>query len=99
MVKHIVLWKLKGEAGGAAKAETMKKMKAGLEALKGKVPSLAHIEVGVNFEASAACDVALYCEFASKADLEAYQVHPEHVAVATFIRSVVGARTVADYEV
>jgi hypothetical protein len=99
MVKHIVIWKLKDEAEGATKAENLKKIKAGLEALKGKVPMLKHIEVGINFEQSAGCDVALYSEFATKADLEAYQVHPDHVAIASFIRSVVAARTVADYEV
>jgi hypothetical protein len=100
MIKHIVFWKLKDEAEGASKAENARKMKAKLEALAGRIPTLKHIEVGLNFEPSdAAADVVLYSEFTSKADLDAYQTHPEHVAAGAFVRSVVMERRVADYEI
>jgi len=98
-VKHIVLWKLKDEAEGAKKAENARRIKERLEALRGRIPGLRHLEVGVNFEPSAAAyDVALYSELDSRAALDAYQVHPEHKAVADFIGKVREARVVVDYE-
>lgn len=100
MIKHIVMWTLKDEALGAAKAENAKQMKQKLEALAGLIPVLKHIEVGVNvFAAAPACDVILYSEFATRADLDAYQVHPEHLKVVEFVKQVVASRGVVDYEI
>lgn len=95
MVKHIVMWTLKEEN----KEENAKKMKADLEALKDKIDFLKFIEVGINFNSTeTAYDIVLVTDFESKADLEAYQVHPEHKAVGVFVRSVVEKRAVVDYE-
>ncbi|SNR77879.1 Stress responsive A/B Barrel Domain [Humidesulfovibrio mexicanus] len=99
MIKHIVMWTLKDEAAGADRAANARKMKEMLEALRGVVPSLAALEVGVEvFAASPACDVILYSEFASRADLDAYQVHPEHQKVVAFVKQVAASRSVVDYE-
>ncbi len=95
MVKHIVMWTLKNEN----KDENAKKMKTDLEALKNKIDFLRFIQVGINFNSTdSAYDVVLVTEFDSRADLEAYQVHPEHKAVGVFVRSVVEKRAVVDYE-
>jgi hypothetical protein len=60
MIKHIVMWTLKDEAAGADRAANARKMKEMLEALRGVVPSLAALEVGVEvFAASPACDVPI----------------------------------------
>lgn len=100
MIKHIVMWTLKDEAAGAGKAENARKMKQSLEALSGLIPSLTKIEVGVDvFAAAPACDVILYSEFATRADLDAYQVHPEHQKVVTFVKEVAASRSVVDYEI
>ena len=99
MIKHIVAWKLKAtdEAGQARDAAEVKRR---LEALVGKVPTLKHLEVGLDFNRSAAAmDVVLYTEFSDRAGLEAYQKHPDHVAVVPFIQSVTADRKVMDYEV
>lgn len=99
-VKHIVFWKLKDGAGGRTKDENAREVKARLEALRGKIPGLRHIEVGIDFERSqAAWDVALTCELESRAALDAYQKHPLHEEVARFILAVRDARAVVDYEV
>lgn len=99
MVKHIVFWKLKDQAEGASREENAREVKARLEALRGKIPGLLRLEVGIDFNRSdAAYDVALYSELVDRAALEAYQRHPEHVAVADFVGKVRSARAVVDYD-
>lgn len=99
MIKHIVLWKLKPFAEGANREQNAARMKRDLEALKSKIPQIRHIEVGANIIPSdAACDVALYSEFANEQDLNAYQKHPEHLRVAGFVNKVRESRVVVDYK-
>jgi hypothetical protein len=100
MIKHIVMWTLKDNAAGADKKANAAKMKQLLEELNGLVPVLKKLEVGIDvFAATPACDVVLYSEFASRADLDVYQVHPEHLRVVAFVKQVVANRNVLDYEI
>ena len=93
MIKHIVMWTLKDKTD-AHKVKTM------LEGLKGKVPSIIDIEVGIDVNGSeAAADVVLYSTFASMDDLNAYQHHPEHQAVIPLMQAMTTSRMVADYEI
>ena len=43
-------------------------------------------------------DVVLDSDFASREDLQAYQVHPAHTAVSAWIGSVRSERASVDYE-
>ena len=96
MVKHIVMWRFKDGVSEADKLE----MKRQLEALKGVVPTLIDIEVGLDVAGKdASMDMALYSEFASMDDLEAYAVHPEHLKVVGFVKTLVCERAVVDYEI
>ena len=100
MVKHIVMWTLKDSAEGADKSANAHKMKELLEALPAHISVLREIEVSVDvFAATPACDVVLYSVFDSRADLDVYQVHPEHQKVVAFVKLVVNSRSVLDYEV
>lgn len=100
MVKHIVMWTLKPEANGRPAADNAAQMKAKLEGLNGRVPGLKHLEVGVNvFAATPDCHVVLYSELASRADLDAYQVHPLHQECVAFVKQVAASRSVLDYEI
>ena len=100
MIKHIVMWTLKDEAEGADKAESAAEMKRQLSALPALIPCIRELEVGVGvFAASPACDVVLYTVFASRADLDAYQAHPEHQKVVGFVKQVAASRSVVDYEI
>jgi hypothetical protein len=100
MVKHIVVWKLKPSAEGADRVVNAERGKSALEGLRGKIPGMSHIEVGINFNSTdAAYDVALYSEFESREALNVYQDHPEHVRVKSFIKRVRDVRVVVDYEV
>ncbi len=99
MIKHIVLWKLKDVAEDADRARNAQKMKAGLEALKEKIPQIRQLEVGVNcIPSDASYDIALYSSFDNEKDLDAYQKHPEHVKIAEFVARVRESRVVVDYQ-
>src|SRR5512146_2747836 len=98
MIKHIVVWKLK-DSPAYSKSENAARIKNELEALRDKLPFVKKIEVGINFNSTAAAyDVVLYSEFASREHLDRYQNSPEHKAVADFIGTVREERVVVDYE-
>jgi heme-degrading monooxygenase HmoA len=97
MIKHIVMWRLKGDIDQPAAA---KAIKAALEGLNGRIPGLLRLEVGINVVADAdAADVVLYSEFASREALQAYQTHPAHNAAAEVVKAARSERWVVDYEV
>ena len=94
MIVHIVLFQFKEEH----KKANMIQAKQMLENLMGAVPSLRSIDVGMNFsEEERAMDLSIITAFESKEDLEAYAVHPEHLKVVDFIKSVVDYSKVVDY--
>jgi hypothetical protein len=100
MVKHIVLWRLKDFAEGTTKQENALKIKGLLEEMRGKIPGMLKLEVGLNFEKSGdAADISLYTEFKSREALDAYQIHPAHMPAKKFIPLVRTERRVVDYEV
>ena len=99
MVKHIVFWKMKAELTGAARDEALRTIKAGFEALQGVIPGLLSIEVGIDFlHSPESADFSLFCEFESRAALDAYQAHPAHQAMVPLVRDVRIERRVVDYE-
>jgi hypothetical protein len=99
MVKHIVVWKLKPHAEGADKATNALLIKERLEAMRGKIAGLRSVEVGINYnDTAAAYDVALYCELESREALDAYQSHPAHLQAVELISRVREQRVVVDYE-
>ncbi|MDD2284541.1 MAG: Dabb family protein [Paludibacter sp.] len=101
MIKHIVFFGVVDEAEGKSKAEIMQFVKHELENLIHLVPNLRKIEVGINHPEAPAgnFDLVLYSEFDSMADLDAYQVHPEHQKVAAYIGKIKTSRACVDYEV
>ena len=99
MIKHIVFWRLKESAHGNSKEVNARLIKEKLEALRGVIPGLLRIEVGVDFsKTDQSSDLALYSEFATRADLDAYQAHPAHKAVMPFIAEARSERRLVDYE-
>ena len=79
MVKHIVVWRLKPEAHGRTAAQNAVSIKEKLEALRGRIPGMLRLEVGLDFSREESSgDLVLYSEFESRAALDAYQVHPLH---------------------
>lgn len=98
MLKHVVMWTLKDNALGENREINASKMKVLLEDLVTKVNEVEEIEVGININnTEAAYDVVLLSTFKNEEDLSIYQVHPEHVKVVNFIKSVTEKRVVVDY--
>jgi len=100
MLIHIVMWKLKEHAEGADRATNAAKMKVLLDGCINLVPGMGRFEaVLAQPGLEATYDVVLYSEFADKAALDAYQDHPDHVAIKPFIGAVRAERQCMDYEV
>ncbi|HSR88081.1 MAG TPA: Dabb family protein [Pontiella sp.] len=96
MIKHIVMWKFREDAAEADKLE----MKRQLEALKGVVPSLLQIEVGMDIVGTdASKDMVLTTLFNSLSDLQAYADDPAHLKVVEFVKPLVSERAVVDYKI
>lgn len=96
MIKHIILWNFQE---GKGSEEDKLKIKNGLEALKNKIPGIVEIEVITKPIAGSDAEIMLNSTFESIEALNNYQVHEEHVKVATFVRSVTYNRMCMDYEV
>jgi quinol monooxygenase YgiN len=99
MIQHVVMWRLKETAHGNDKATNARLIRDKLHALRGQSPGLLRIEAGIDFSATpASADVVLLSEFASRADLDAYQAHPAHKAVVAFVAEAVAERRLVDFE-
>lgn len=95
MIVHIVMFKFKEEKRQA----NMIQAKQMLENLLGAVPTLRSMDVGVNFADEArAMDMSIITTFASREELHAYAVHPEHLKVVSFIKEAAEYSKVVDYE-
>ena len=97
--KHIVMWNLRGESA-EEKAHAIHLVREKFEALRGQIPGLLHLEIGVDLShADYACDVVLYSEFVSQAALTSYTTHPAHVRVRDEIGDLRITRHQVDYSV
>lgn len=93
MVKHIVMWTLHDK-------NQAKNVKNTLEALKASIPSIKHLEVGIDYsKTNTSADIVLNSTFADRASLEAYVNHPDHQAIIPMMQEVTSSRKVVDYEI
>lgn len=98
MIKHIVMWKVRGD-DAATRARHIALVQAEFETLRGRVPGLVHLEIGVDeSRIDYACDVVLYSEFDSREALAAYAMHPEHQRVRQALGDLRVERHQVDYE-
>jgi heme-degrading monooxygenase HmoA len=97
VVKHIVMWNLRGQTEHE-KRDAIAQLKAAFESLRGRIPGMRHLEVGVDSSrVDYACDVVLYTEFESHHALQAYSDHPEHLRVKRELGDLRIARHQVDY--
>lgn len=97
MVKHIVMWNVRGDTP-EQKKKSAELVKTAFESLSGKIPGLTKLEVGLDVsEVDYACDVVLYTEFENQESLDAYASHPEHMRVKQVVGDVRIARHQVDY--
>jgi hypothetical protein len=99
MIRHIVMWQVKGDTLEERLA-TSGKIKFAFEALNGQIPGLCHLEVGINVSpADYACDAVLFSEFESPCALRDYASHPAHLDVRDRLAGLRIARHQVDYEI
>jgi hypothetical protein len=99
MIKHIVMWNVRGD-DAASRARNLALLKSEFESLRGRIPGLLPLEVGVDDRRiDYACDVVLYTEFESRQALDAYAEHPEHLRVRRVLGDLRSVRHQVDYEV
>jgi heme-degrading monooxygenase HmoA len=97
MIRHIVMWNVRGETRDE-KLANIETLKRSFHSLRGRVPGLLHIEIGVDTSAvDYACDVVLVSDFESQAALTAYATHPEHLRVKSEIGDMRTHRYQVDY--
>lgn len=97
MVKHIVMWSFKEEVSEQERTLASARIKEGLEGLVGVVPGLKSAYVVTDPISSSSHDLCLITEFGTAEELKAYATNPDHVKVATFVRSVTCNRACMDF--
>jgi len=99
MVKHVVCWQLKPDFSPVEKQEKLQLMSKALLDLKGKIPVIRAIEVGINDLAIDPnnFDICLIVTFDSAEDLQLYQQHPEHLLVKDLVKALAYSRACVDY--
>ena len=97
MVHHIVAWTFHDEYSQEEKAAHAKRIKQELEALTDVIDGIVALAVVASPLPASSCDAALVSIFESEDALAAYQAHPEHQKVRTFIHSVLKHRSCLDY--
>lgn len=99
MIKHIVMWKVKGETP-EEKSAGVRHLKTQFDGLVGVIPGLLALEIGADVSRiDYACDVVLYSEFESREALELYANHPEHLRIKRELADLRIARHQVDYVV
>lgn len=100
MIRHIVLWKLKEQTEYGTRAENSAAIKAGLEALVGKIDGLLKAEVTISVApGTGGYDLCLYSELRDKEALAFYREHPLHKAVQALVHRSMSERVAFDGEI
>jgi len=85
MLTHIVVWKYRADTEQFAREEHVKLLRD----LASTIPELQSLSVGFDtLYLPSSYDTGLVATFADRAALDAYTVHPDHVKVAEFGRSI-----------
>jgi Stress responsive A/B Barrel Domain len=85
MLTHIVVWKYRADVERFAREEHVKLLRA----LASIIPEVETLAVGFDkLSLPRSYDTGLVATFADRAAFDAYTVHPEHIKVAEFGRSI-----------
>jgi hypothetical protein len=100
MIRHIVMWKLRGPSEPEKRAQS-ERVRAALHGLRGNIPGMLELEVGLRSGAveEQLADVVLITGHESWDALAVYLAHPAHQQVAALIGELRTERRVIDFEV
>jgi hypothetical protein len=92
------MWSIRGE-DAAARSRNIALVKSEFESLRGQVPGLLSLEIGVDeSRVDYACEVVLIADFADRQALADYATHPAHLRARSRVGDVRSARHQVDYE-
>ena len=98
MIRHLVLWKLAAETP-EEKAAVIEEMRARFSALVPLIDGTERLDIRADLGSTEGnWDVVLDSDYRDEAALDAYQVHPAHLEVVAYVRSVTTARVCIDFE-
>lgn len=95
MVKHIVMFKLNGDA--ETRRAVAESFRQALMALPSQIQCLQSMEVGINENPDEDWDVVLTAVVPTMADVAVYATHPAHVAAAALLKGHRHSRACVDY--
>ena len=99
MIRHIVMWRVRGDSPAERQAN-IATVQAAFEALRGNIPGLHRLEVGRDISgADYACDLVLLTDFDDAAALVAYASHPAHLRARDAVGNLRVERHQVDYVV
>ncbi len=99
MIRHIVIWRLRAE-DQATRAADVATIVAALSELPTVIPQIRTLSVGPNIaDHPSNWDLALVIDYNTRADLDAYRVHPEHLRVVQIVNARVSQRVSIDLEI
>ena len=95
MLIHIVAWKYRADVPEDAREKHLSMLRA----LRNIVPGIEDLAVGADFlRAHNSYDTGLFGRFQDRSVLDAYTVHPEHVKVVEYGRTVAETMSKVDFE-
>lgn len=99
MLRRVVLWRLKAR-DAEQKALDAGTIKRALESMRGKIPGLLNLQVGVNeIDGADAADVVMIVDFEHRQALEVYEKHPVHEQVKPIVGPLREERRVIEYTI
>jgi hypothetical protein len=94
MIKHVVLVKMKPEVTASQIAE----LKKTLAALPAIIPEIKGYDFGEDIRPEKTLDFALVSTFEDMVAVKRYLVHPDHMIVGKYIRSLCESLQIIDFE-
>ena len=95
MLTHIVIWKYKSEVEQEVREEHVRMLRA----LASVVPGIESLSVGFDvLKLPRSFDSGLVALFRDRAALDVYTVHPEHIKVAAFGKTISEQVASVDFE-
>lgn len=98
MITHVVVFTVQGDTPEARK-DAAERLRGILSPLAGQIPGVASLTVELDpHRTDGHADAVLISRHPTWGDLDAYQVHPAHVAAVGELADIVATRAIADID-
>jgi len=97
MLRRVVLWRLKAQEA-EQKALDAGTIKRALESMRGKIPGMLNLQIGINeIPGADASDVVMIVDFDNEEALAVYEKHPVHEQVKPIVGPLREERRVVEF--